>query len=487
MKNIYRISLLIFISSLLISSKPKREFNNEVYRPQIHFSPEKYWMNDPNGLVYYDGEYHLFFQHNPTGIEWGNMHWGHAVSKDLLHWEYLPLAIFPENKPDDSEAGTAWSGCALVDQQNLLGFQTDSVKTLLAFYTCHQRGQYLAYSTDKGRNWKMYAKNPLIAFDEKDDARDPKVFWYEPSKNYVMVLYRKPEGKENAKGISFYTSKDLLNWEYKSHIPGFYECPDLVELPVNRRPGEKKWVLFDGDGSYLIGNFDGEKFMPESPKMKSDWGKNYYATQTWSNIPANDGRTIQIAWMRNGEFPGMPFNGQMSFPCELSLEKQKDGICLVRTPIKEINQLHVKQDSWIQKNIIPGLNKNLVSRIKGDCLHIKGIFDVKTADNFGFLFRNDKNNQGAELSYNTKNKIISCIGQQATVEPVEGKLQIEVILDRSSIEVFVNGGKVVISNCFTPVQDAESLLLFTSGGELLIDQLDIFTLQSVWEKEEEKK
>ncbi|HBL74699.1 MAG: hypothetical protein A2W90_24245 [Bacteroidetes bacterium GWF2_42_66] len=485
MKTFLKLTLFLFLAISFFSAKPKREYNNEILRPQFHFSPEKNWMNDPNGLVYFEGEYHLFYQHNPFDLGWGYMHWGHAISKDLVHWEYLPIALAPDNNSKEKEYATAWSGSGLIDHNNICGFQKDTVKTMLLFYTSYQCGQRLAYSTDKGRTWNKYEKNPVIPFDETDDARDPKIFRHQASGKYVMAIYRKPNGDDSQRGISFYTSSNLFDWELKSHIAGFYECPDLVELPVNRRQDEKKWVLFDGDGSYVVGSFDGEKFIPESPKQKSDFGKNYYATQTWNNIPEKDGRTIQIAWMKDGEFPGMPFNGQMGFPCELSLEKSKNGIFLVRNPVKEIENLHLKQESWIQKNIIPGLNKNLISKIKGDCLHIKGIFDVKTSDNFGFLLRNGKTNQGAEISFNTKNNILNCIGRQVVVEPIGGKLQLEILLDRSSVEVFANGGKVVLSSCFTPEQDAEDVTLFTSGGELFIENLDIFSLKSIWEAEEE--
>jgi len=478
--------LLVVMAVILCSAGPIREFNNEIYRPQFHFSPEKFWMNDPNGLVYYDGEYHLFYQYNPKGFEWGYMHWGHAVSTDLVHWKYLPVALTPDNNSEDKEYGTAWSGCGLVDNNNICGFQKDSVKTILLFYTSRLCGQRLAYSTDKGRTWNKYEKNPIIPFDKNDDARDPKVFWYEPGKKYVMVLYRKPGGKNSQQGVSIYTSSNLFDWEFKSHIPGFFECPDLVQLPVNRHKDEKKWVLFDGDGSYIVGDFDGEKFTPESAKQKSDFGKNYYATQTWNNIPKKDGRVIQIAWMKGGEFPGMPFNGQMTFPCELSLENSKDGISLVRKPIREIESLHVKQESWSQKNIIPGLNKNLLSRVKGDCLHIKGTFDIRTSDNFGFLLRSDKNGQGTEVSYNTKKNILTCLGQQVMLNPMEGgKIQLEILLDRTSIEVFANGGKAVLSFCFTPAEGSDRVNLFTNGGELLVDNLDIFTLSSIWETDED--
>lgn len=484
MKIFLKLTLFFILGIVFLSAKPKREYNNETLRPQFHFSPEKNWMNDPCGLVFYDGEYHLFYQWNPKGLEWGYMHWGHAVSKDLVNWEYLPVALTPDNKSEDKEYATAWPGSGLIDHDNLCGFQKDTIKTMLLFYTSYQCGQRLAYSTDRGRTWNKYEKNPLIPLDELDEARGPKVFYHKESGKYVMALYRKPDGNNSQRGISFYTSSNLLNWEYKSHIAGFYESPDLVELPVNRRQDEKKWVLFEGDGSYVVGRFDGEKFTPESPKQKSDFGKNYYAPQTWSNLPEKDEKVVQIAWMKGGELEGMPFNGQMSFPCELSLEKSKDEMYLVRKPVKEIETLYLNQDSWLQKNIIPGLNKNLISKVKGDCLHIKGIFDIKTSDNFGFLLRNGKSDQGAEISFNTKNNTLNCLGQQIIIEPIGKKLQIEILMDRSSVEVFVNGGRATLSSCFVPKQGNENIILFTSGGELFVENLDIFTLKSIWETEE---
>jgi len=295
-----------------------------------------------------------------------------------------------------------------------------------------------------------------------------------------MVLYRKPEDKESSKGVSIYTSKNLTEWTFKNHIPGFFECPDLVELSVNRRSDDKKWVLFDGDGSYVIGAFDGEKFTPETKKMKSDFGANYYATQTWSNIPDTDGRCIQIAWMRGGEFPGMPFKGQMTFPCELSLKKYSEGIRLVRKPVKEIEQLHLKGEVWENKNLIPGINKNIVKGVKGDCLHIIGSFEVKTADSFGFVVRLDKKNNGTEINYDTKSKTLSCLGKSAVIEPVDGVIKLEILLDRSSLEIFANDGKTVLSSCFTPNEDGEGIYLFNTGGELLVQKLEIYPLKSIW-------
>lgn len=476
--------LLVFFIGLLTASaeKPVKALD-EFYRPQFHFTPEKNWHNDPNGLVFYKGEYHLFYQYNPFGNKWGYMHWGHAISTDLVHWEHLPIALFPDNDSKDSVECTAFSGSGLVDQNNATGLQSGDEKTILLFYTSQHCGQRLAFSNDKGRTWKKYDKNPLIPFDPADDARDPKVIWHEASQQYVMVLYRKPEDNPASKGVSFYTSKNLIDWTYKSHIPGFFECPDLVELPVNRRSDEKKWVLFDGDGSYVIGSFDGETFKTESPKMKGDFGANYYATQTWSNIPETDGRTIQIAWMRGGEFPGMPFKGQMTFPCELSLKKYMDGIRLVRKPIKEIELLRQKGEVWENKNLIPGINKNLIKGVKGDCLHLIGSFKIKTADSFGFVVRLDKKNNGTDITYETKTKTLSCLGKSTVVEPVDGVIKLEILLDRSSIEIFANEGKAALSSCFSPNDNAFGVYLFNTGGELLVEKLEVYPLNSIWNPE----
>lgn len=474
--------LLIFIF-LSVSAKKVEKVYDELYRPQFHFSPEKNWMSDPNGLVYYDGEYHLFYQYNPNGKEWGYMHWGHAVSADLVHWENLPIALYPDNESKDKEECTAFSGSGIVDYNNVTGLQSGNEKTILLFYTSQKCGQRMAYSNDRGRTWKKYEKNPIIPFDATDDARDPKVFWYEPGKHFVMVIYRKPNGEDRQKGVSFYTSKDLINWEFKSHTAGFFECPDMVELSVNRREDDKKWVLFDGDGTYLIGSFDGEKFTPQSPKMRSDFGRNYYATQTWSGIPNSDGRTIQIAWMKGSTLTDMPFNGQMGFPCEISLKKYNDGLQLIRKPIKEIETLHEKGESWENKNLIPGINKNILSGIKGDCFHIIGTFKIKTADSFGLYLRLDKDKNGAEILFDARDNTLTFIGSTVKIEPVDGSIKLEVLVDRSSVEIFANDGKTVISSYFSPKENAQGLYLNNTGGELLVEKLNVYPLKSIWPKE----
>jgi fructan beta-fructosidase len=475
--------LIIFFASFTSSAEKPVKIFDELYRPQFHFSSEKNWNGYPGGLVFYKGEYHMFYQYNPFGNKLGFMHLGHAVSTDLVHWEYLPIALFPDNDSKDSVECTVVSSSGLVDNNNVTGLQSGDEKTILLFYTSQHCGQRLAYSNDKGHTWKKYDKNPIIAYNPTDDARDPKVFWHEGSKQYVMIIYRKPDNDNKKKGVSFYTSKNLIDWQFKNHLPGFYECPDLVELAVNRRADDKKWVLFDGDGSYMIGTFDGEKYVPETAKMKSDFGANYYATQTWSNIPETDGRTLQIAWMKDVQFPEMPFNGQTTFPCELSLKKYIDGIKLVRKPVKEIELLHSKGEIWENKNLIPGINKNLAHGVKDDCLHIIGSFKVKTADSFGFFVRLDKKNSGTEINYNTKTKTLECMGKSSVVEPVDGVIKLDILLDRSSIEIFANDGNVAMSSCFTPSDKAYGLYLFNTGGEIFVEKLEVYPMKSIWQKE----
>jgi len=480
MFNMRYLLLILVILNFAFTNEPEKKvtkYYDEKYRPQFHFSPEKNWMNDPNGLVYYGGEYHLFYQYNPNGIEWGFMHWGHAVSKDLIHWEHLPLAIGPDDDSKDKSHATAFSGCAIVDENNTTGLQKGSEKTLLIFYTSWECGQRLAYSNDKGRTWIKYAKNPLIPF-EKDDARDPKVFYHGPSGNWVMVLYRRPGNDEKKQGISIYTSKNLINWELQSHVVGFYECPDFFELPLDGNKEKSKWIMLGASGDYRIGSFDGKTFSPETGMKVLDHGKNYYAAQTWSNFP--DGKRVQIAWMRGGEFPEMPFNGQMTFPCELSLRTTKSGPTLCKKPIGAISLLHDKGLNKKNKNIIPGLKGNIVGGISGETIHIITKINPKSSDSFGFIVRNGKKEQGTEIRYDVNKKTIECMCGNAVVEPRDGSIKLEILIDRSSIEIFANDGEVVLSSCFTPEEKDKILTFWTQGGEVMVDDMEAYELKTVW-------
>ncbi|HEY2253187.1 MAG TPA: glycoside hydrolase family 32 protein, partial [Planctomycetaceae bacterium] len=261
----------------------------EPARPQFHFTSRRGWLNDPNGLVYSHGQWHLFYQHNPYGWGWGNMHWGHAVSPDLFHWQELPIALYPQRYDD-----WCFSGSAVVDTKNTSGFRTGSGDLLVAAYTSTGRGECIVYSNDAGRTWTEFAGNPVV----KHAGRDPKLIWHEPSQTWVMAVYDEPEGKRQ---IAFYSSKDLKSWAYESRIDGFFECPDLFELPIDGKSDRSNWVLTAADGKYVLGRFDGKRFEAETEKLQV-WHGNFYAAQTYSDAP--QGRRVQIGWGNGIEFRG---------------------------------------------------------------------------------------------------------------------------------------------------------------------------------------
>ena len=438
---------------------------NEPIRPQFHFCAKANWLNDPNGLVYYKGQYHLFFQHNPSGVDWGNMTWGHAVSHDLVHWTELEPAIRPD------ELGTIFSGSAVVDRQNTSGLKKGDEKTICAFYTAaekHPFAQCLAYSNDAGKTFTKYENNPVVPHIAGAN-RDPKVIWYAPGKHWVMALYL--DGDEYA----ILNSPDLIHWTKESslHFPNDSECPDLFELPVDGDAKNTKWVFVAGTGSYFIGGFDGKTFKPESGPFTGDYGANYYATQSYSDIPSSDGRRIQIAWMRGGQYPNMPFNQQMNFPCECTLKTFPEGIRMCRVPVREIEKLRTKDHKWTDVTITPV--ENLLSGINGELLDIDAVIDVADVEEIGFKLH------GQTISYATKDQTLTSLGRSAKLVPVDNRLSLRVLLDRSSIEVYADQGKVVISNCFVPGED-HSIELYTRGGNAKIVSMNVHELKSSWQQ-----
>jgi sucrose-6-phosphate hydrolase SacC (GH32 family) len=454
-------------------NKSDKKYFDEIYRPQFHFSAEKGILSTPVGQFFYKGEYHLFYVYQPDTSAMSSTQWGHAVSRDLIKWENLP--VFNLEGSANNQCPPLL-GSAVIDEKNITGLQQGEEKTILLFYTARECGQCLAYSNDKGRTWKKYANTLQIA-PEKDNPNGPKVIFDPGSGKWIMTIYRCPDGEISNQGISFYTSNDLLHWNFQSHIEGFSGNADLFSLNLE---GETKWVLSGSNNEYLIGKFDGKSFTPETSKRKIDAGKNFQAAHSWTDLP--DGKIIQMAWMRGGKFPDMPFIGQMSFPCELSIKKSSSGVFLCRKPINGLENFFDKDLKKKEKNLIPGLKGNLVGPINGDVLLIKGIFDPKTSDAFGFYIRNGKKSQGAVLKYEPAKKILECLSRQAFVDTNNGKLELEVLVDRTSIEVFANGGETTMSSCFLADEGENNLVLWTQGGELFVDQLEVYTIKSVWDE-----
>lgn len=434
----------------------------EENRPQLHFTTRRGWINDPNGLVYYDGEYHLFYQHNPFEREWENMTWGHAVSKDLVHWTELPSALFPD------KLGTMFSGSAVIDYKNTAGWNQGDTPAMVIAYTVaapDRQTQCIAYSLDKGRTFTKYEGNPVIDSKEKwntVDTRDPKVIWYEPNNEWVMVL-------NEGGGHSIYTSSDLKEWKYQSHINGFWECPDLFELPVDGDENNKKWVMYDAPGAYMVGSFDGKQFVPESGKQHYMSG-TLYAAQTYSNIPDSDGRRIQIGWSRVTH-PGMPFKGQMGLPTELTLHSTKDGIRLFNKPVKEIDKLQSRK-FVSKKNLSADKGNNALQKYSDEAtLRIKLTMTLSDAAESGLrLYGQDI------LRYDPKAHTVNGVAYS----PENMTISADIIVDKTTFEVFIDGG--AYSFYWERKPDANNKDGFRFyGDDLQIKNLDVYKMNSIWE------
>ena len=397
----------------------------EANRPQFHFTTKRGWVNDPNGLIFYEGEYHLFYQHNPYEREWENMSWGHAVSKDLIHWEELPVALHPD------KMGTMFSGSAVIDYNNTSGFGKAGKPAMVASYTAEtgeRQVQCMAYSLDHGRTWTKYADNPVIDSKEKwnsRDTRDPKIIWYTPGNHWVMVLNERD-------GQSIYTSTNLKDWQYESHTTGFWECPELFELPVDEDANNKKWVMYGASNTYMIGSFDGKTFTPESGKHQLGTG-TIYAAQTFSNIPDSDGRRIQIGWGRVAH-PGMPFNGMFLLPTELTLKNTNNGIRLFSQPVEEVEKIFTPTQSWSNLKSDQA-NEKLKAYYGAKQLRIKTTFKLSHATDAGLnLF--GQRIVGYDMNHNTINGVFYSPEDMTSMD-----LTADIFIDNTSIEVFIDGGR----------------------------------------------
>ncbi len=440
----------------------------EPLRPQFHFSPARGWMNDPNGMVYYDGQYHLFFQHNPFGTSWGNMTWGHAVSTDMIHWQQRRDAIHMDR------LGTIFSGSGLVDHQNTTGWATDQHKPIVAVYTsaggtsAESQGQpftqSIAYSVDGGHSLTKYEGNPVLEHLVGGN-RDPKVIWHEPTEQWVMVLYlQRPR-------FAFFGSPDLKSWTKLSEleIPDGHECPDLFELPVDGDPENTRWVVWEAAGRYLIGHFDGREFTPETPLLASCFGANDYAAQTFSDIPSDDGRRIQIAWMRGGRHPDMPFNQQMTVPRVLTLRTTADGIRLFIEPVEELTVLRTREHG--HENVVLHETPVRLERGDGELFDIQAVFELGEAETVGIDVR------GHRIEYSVTDQQLTALGRQAPLKADEGRITLRILVDRTSVEVFANQGRVQVAQCFLPDRDQRELTVFATGGPARAPSISVWELR----------
>ena len=455
----------------------------EKHRPLFHFTSRRGWLNDPNGLVHHNGEWHLFYQHNPFGVNWGNMHWGHAVSTDLFRWKELGEALYPRQIDD-----MAFSGSAVVDHGNTSGWGTKEKPPLVLAYTSTARGECMAFSTDNGRTWTEHDKNPVV----KHSGRDPKLVWYEKGKHWVMAVYDEFQGQQ---WIAFHTSPDLKAWTFASRIEGFFECPDLFELPIDADTGKMKWVLYAADGKYHTGDFDGKQFKPDRKEKKQLWYGRFYAAQTFENGPKTlrsihillhapsaiwppDGppRRVQVGWANGVTFPGMPFNQQMTVPVELKLVGHKDGPRLSASPVGEVDSLREDKPAFEIDTTKVAKPMKLAGQL--DACDMEISVDVNQAAGFTLDLR------GTKLTYDAKKQTLTCKDVTARVTPWNGRLHtltLRVLVDRGSIEVFADAGKTVLSLAAI-MEEKNWTIEFTPQGDGVEISCAVYRMKSAWEK-----
>ncbi|HET9907348.1 MAG TPA: glycoside hydrolase family 32 protein [Anaerolineales bacterium] len=465
-------------------------------RPRYHFTPPQNFMNDPNGLVFYDGEYHLFYQHNPFGNVWGHMSWGHAVSTDLIHWEHLPVALVEDDQ------GMIFSGSAVVDWQNTSGFGNTDQPPLIAIYTSHsetEQTQNIAYSLDHGRTWTKYEGNPVIAIGARD-FRDPKVFWHESTKRWIMVSALSDQHK-----IRFDSSPDLKHWTHLNDfgpagaVDGMWECPDLFPLPVENAPKKIKWVLkvdaLKGTGGqYFVGDFDGTRFIHDGPDdqiLRLDYGNDFYAAQSWSDIP--EVRRIWVAWLNHWNYanliPTSLWRGLFSIPREVQLRQYPEGVRLIQKPIEELKGLR-KSIFHATESDIQRINSQITRLELDNSLELYLEFSVERGSQVGiklgmgeaeetvigydseaqelFLDRS----QAGDSSFSSEFAAV----HRASLAPEQGKISLSIFVDSCSVEVFANDGRTVISDLIFPTTQNTHLQLFASHGDIQINKIDIWSL-----------
>ena len=445
-------------------------FYQETLRPIYHFTARRGFLNDPNGLVYDKGEYHLSFQHNPYDLVVGNQNWGNAVSPDLVHWLELPEAIYGD------ALGQAWSGSSVIDVNNTAGF---GAQALVSFYTSaggHDNNnlmsqgqrftQSLAYSLDFGRTFTKYTNNPVV-YNVAGDNRDPKVIWYAPGHKWVMVFWL----QNNDYG--FFSSTDLKHWTQTSTFafPNVIEVPELFQLPLDGNTNESRWIFYAGAGHYYVGNFDGNAFSAEYGPYCIRGGNSFAAGQTFNDMPVADGRRILMA-NATGNFPDMPFNAAMDFPVELTLRTTGNTPLIYVNPVREISLLRMSTNSWRSGPMLPG--SNILAGATGEACELDARFQPGTATQIAIDLC------GTPLIYDNIGRQITCEGITQPLAPINGLVHLRMLADRGMVEIYGNDGLVYMPMSVPPVAGSQPISAVASGSGANVVSLSLFRLGSAW-------
>ena len=483
---------------------------DQQYRPQFHFSPREHWTNDPNGLVYFDGEYHLFYQYNPFGEVWGHMSWGHAVSRDLVHWEELPVALPEEN------GIMIFTGSTVVDTRNTSGFCAGGKPCLVAIYTGHtpasatapaRQTQNLAYSNDRGRTWTKYSANPVLDLG-LTDFRDPHVFRAEQTGRWVMAVALPNDHK-----VLFYGSSDLKAWARLSEFgpagatAGQWECPTLTEVPVAGEQGQSRWVLKVGlnpgglqGGSgeqYFLGSFDGRRFLNDNPPtttLWADYGKDCYCALPFNGVPPGS-LPVSIGWMNNWQYaakvPTAPWRGQMTIPRSLQLAKLPEGLRLTGQPVEALRQLRGRHFAW-QGRDVGDLNRALRQGVTWSSFEMQSTVAPGPGGEavWTVLAGGGKRTlvgyANGELFVDRTQSGVTDFSPDfpaRTAAPLDlggAPLELTILVDRSTLEVFAQGGRVAISSLVYPPPGARRVELALGAAKAAQVRVDAWELHTAW-------
>ena len=437
-----------------------RAVYDEPLRPLFHYSTAQGWSGDPNGMVFYDGEYHFSYQHTLVGTvaDFGQMHWGHAISTDLVHWQNYPPVISPDTH-------SMWSGSTVVDWNNTAGF---GHQALVAIYTAagDPFTQCIAYSTDRGRTWTKYSGNPVLG-NQIGGNRDPHVFWYAPQNKWVMSLWL--DGGEYA----FYSSPNLKNWTYLSsfHVPGVIEVPSLFPMPLNGNTNDMRWIFYCGAGAYYIGTFDGTTFTSQVGRLHLNEGNSFTAAQTFNDIPPSDGRRILIS-QGVQHFPGMQWENYYNFPVELTLRNVNDFV-LHANPVREIEKLRLNTNSWPAQALAPGQNPMVGST--GEAFELDATFTPGTATQIGFVVR------GQLVLYDNVQRRVFCNGLWRWLNPVNGQVRLHILVDRGVIEIFGNDGRLYMPLKADTSPGVRPVGMFVGGSGATLNSLKKHDLKNIWQ------
>lgn len=455
----------------------------EKLRPQFHFTVRRGWHNDPNGMFFYAGEYHLFYQHQPFSVSsFSDKSWGHAVSLDLVHWEERPVALHSDHE------GQKWSGSGVVDAQNVSGLQQGEQPPLLLFYTATGDGaqnptagtgtgfvQSIAYSNDRGNTWETYADNPVLE-NLTPGNRDPLVFWHEPTQRWVMTLFvGRPESwlrEGNQVAAQIFTSVDLKVWRYESTVDGFFDCPGLFSLPLDGDETDLRWVMHSADMKYKVGRFDGRVFTPDTDFIVGQIGDCAYAPQLFNHAP--EGRRIQIAWGRT-EAPGMPFSQIMNFPCDLSMITTDEGPRMCWRPVREIENLYQASTSY-RDEVLTG-DAEPIELARGQHFDLQVVIDV------GESHEVEIDVCGISLVCDILGKQIKVLGCAAPLNLQDGKLNLRLLLDRISLEVFADAGLIYMPLAVVVASEKEMITMQARGGNAMVERFECHELRSIWSDE----